>query len=76
MQQPGLGAGGLDNQGVVAGHRDAPDEVQELLEVELPVAIQIEFLHHPVHHAWVLLVLQKMEEVGIDVCLEEKGAPG
>lgn len=71
-QEPGLGARGVNKQGIVAGHRNAPDEVQELLEIQLPVTIQIEFLHHPVHDTWVLLILQKTKEMGIDVCLEAK----
>lgn len=38
-QQPGLVDRGLNHQGIVAGYRDAPDEVQELLEVQLPIAV-------------------------------------
>lgn len=38
-QQPGLVGRGLNNQGIMAGHCDAPDEVQELLEVQLPITV-------------------------------------
>lgn len=69
---PGSGGGGPDDQALLTGHRDAPDEVQELLEVQLPIAVQIEFLHHPVQDPGVLLVLQKTRETGIGVGLEAK----
>lgn len=64
-QLAGLGRRGLNQQGIVAGHRNAPDEVQELLEVELPITVQIQFLHHPVHNTWVLLVLCEGSQLGV-----------
>lgn len=59
---------GVNHQGIVAGHRNAPDEVQELGEVELPITVQIQFLHHPVHNTRVLLILQKTKE-SLNLCL-------
>lgn len=68
----GLVVRGLNKQGIVAGHCDASNEVQELLEVQLPITVQIEFLHHPVQDSWVPLILQKIKEIGINACLEAK----
>lgn len=64
-QEAGLGARGVNKQGIVTGHRNAPDEVQELLEIQLPITIQIEFLHHPVHDTWVLLILCEGSQLSV-----------
>lgn len=58
----------------MAGHCNASYEIQELLEVQLPIAVDIKPLHHPVHNSGVLLILQ--ETKGWDRSLPEgKGTP-
>lgn len=72
MRLLGLGARRLNEQCIVAGHCNASYEIQELLEVQLPITVHIKPLHHPVHNSRVLLILQ--ETKGRDQCLPgEKG---
>lgn len=74
MRLLGLGARRLNEQCIVAGHCNASYEIQELLEVQLPITVDIKPLHHSVHNSRVLLILQ--ETKGGNQCLPGgKGTP-
>lgn len=53
-----LGRGGLD-KGLMASHGQATNEIEKFLEIQLPVTVEVQFLHHAVEDAGVLLVLQR-----------------
>lgn len=49
---------GLD-KGLMAGDGQATNKVEEFLEIKLPVAVEVQLLHHAVKDAGILLVLQR-----------------
>ena len=65
MRLLGLGARRLNEQCIVAGHCNASYEIQELLEVQLPITVDIKPLHHSVHNSRVLLILCEGSQLGV-----------
>lgn len=53
-------------KGLMASYRQAADQIKELLEIQLPVRVDVQSLHHAVKDTGVLLVLQKHNDSNND----------